>query len=84
MSAMRFEPFRDPFRETDRLVSMAASGTRAPLGMPMDVYRGSPGPDHPRGRRQPHNLREPCRAGRHTHRQHGRRRRLKVTSATCD
>ena len=40
MSVIRFEPFRDPFREFDRLMSMAASGTRAPLGMPMDVYRG--------------------------------------------
>ena len=37
MSVTRFEPFRDPFREFDRLLSMAASGTRAPLGMPMDV-----------------------------------------------
>src|SRR5258708_19169862 len=39
MSVTRFEPFRDPFREFDRLLSMAAAGTRAPLGMPMDVYR---------------------------------------------
>jgi HSP20 family protein len=46
MSVMRFEPFRDPFREIDRLVSMAASGTRAPLGMPMDVYRGEEGSYH--------------------------------------
>ena len=46
MSVMRFEPFRDPFRELDRLVSMAASGTRAPLGMPMDVYRGEDGSYH--------------------------------------
>ena len=36
MSVTRFEPFR----EFDRLFSMAASGTRAPLSMPMDVYRG--------------------------------------------
>jgi HSP20 family protein len=34
MSVLRFEPFRDPF---ERLLSMAASGTRAPLGMPIDV-----------------------------------------------
>ena len=46
MSVMRFEPFRDPFRELDRLGSMAASGTRAPLGMPLDVYRGEDGSYH--------------------------------------
>ena len=46
MSVTRFEPFRDPFRELDRLLSMAASGTRAPLGMPMDVYRGQDGSYH--------------------------------------
>jgi len=46
MSVMRFEPFRDPFRELDRLLSMAASGTRAPLGMPLDVYRGEDGSYH--------------------------------------
>ena len=46
MSVIRFEPFRDPFREFDRLMSMAASGTRAPLGMPMDVYRGQDGGYH--------------------------------------
>ena len=43
MSVLRFEPFRDPF---ERLLSMAASGTRAPLGMPMDVYRGEDGSYH--------------------------------------
>src|SRR5256886_13503708 len=46
MSVTRFEPYRDPFREFDRLFSMAASGTRAPLGMPMDVYRGEDGSYH--------------------------------------
>src|SRR2546430_17010745 len=46
MSVIRFEPFRDPFRELDRLMSVAASGTRAPLGMPMDVYRGQDGSYH--------------------------------------
>ena len=46
MSVFRFEPFRDPAREFDRLMSMAASGTRAPLGMPMDVYRGGDGSYH--------------------------------------
>ena len=34
---------RDPF---ERLFSMAATGTRAPLGMPMDVYRGEDGSYH--------------------------------------
>ena len=43
MSVLRFEPFRDPF---ERLFSMAASGTRAPLGMPMDVYRSEDGSYH--------------------------------------
>jgi HSP20 family protein len=43
MSVFRFEPFRDPARELERLMSMAASGTRAPLGMPLDVYRGEDG-----------------------------------------
>jgi len=43
MSVLRFEPFRDPF---ERLFSMAASGTRAPLGMPMDVHRGQDGSYH--------------------------------------
>ena len=28
MSVIRFEPFRDPLREFDRLMSMAASGTQ--------------------------------------------------------
>ena len=46
MSVIRFEPFRDPFRELDRLMSMAASGTRAPLGMPLDVYRSEDGSHH--------------------------------------
>ena len=46
MSVTRFEPYRDPFRELDRLISVATSGTRAPLGMPMDVYRGEDGSYH--------------------------------------
>jgi HSP20 family protein len=46
MSVLRFEPYRDPFRELDRLIAMAASGTRAPLGMPMDVYRAQDGSYH--------------------------------------
>jgi HSP20 family protein len=44
MSVIRFEPFRDPIREL--LLSMAAGGTRAPLGMPLDVYRGEDGSYH--------------------------------------
>ena len=43
MTVIRFEPFRDPF---ERLISMAATGTRAPLGMPMDVYRADDGSYH--------------------------------------
>jgi HSP20 family molecular chaperone IbpA len=43
MAAIRFEPLRDPF---ERLMSMAATGTRAPLGMPMDVYRAEDGSYH--------------------------------------
>ena len=36
MAVIRFDPLRDPF---ERLFSMAATGTRAPLAMPMDIYR---------------------------------------------
>jgi HSP20 family protein len=43
MSVIRDEPFRDPF---ERLISMAATGTRAPLAMPMDVYRSEDGSYH--------------------------------------
>ena len=39
----RFEPFRDP---VERLISMAATGTRTPLGMPMDIYRTKDGNYH--------------------------------------
>jgi HSP20 family protein len=46
MSVLRFEPCRDPFREVDRLFSMAVTGTRVPLGMPMDVYRAEDGSYH--------------------------------------
>ena len=46
MSVLRFEPYRDPFQELDRLISMAASGTRAPFGMPRDVYRAEDGSYH--------------------------------------
>jgi HSP20 family protein len=40
MAVFRFEPFRDP---VERLMSMAATGTRTPLGMPMDIYRTKDG-----------------------------------------
>jgi HSP20 family protein len=43
MSVLRYEPYRDPF---ERLFSMAATGTRAPLGMPIDVYRAEDGSYH--------------------------------------
>jgi HSP20 family protein len=43
MSVIRYEPFRDPL---ERLISMAATGTRAPLAMPMDVYRAEDGSYH--------------------------------------
>ena len=43
MAVIRFDPFRDPL---ERLLSMAATGTRAPLGMPMDVYRDGDGSYH--------------------------------------
>ena len=43
MAVIRFDPFRDPL---ERLLSMAATGTRAPLGMPMDVYRTEDGSYH--------------------------------------
>ena len=43
MAVIRFDPFRDPL---ERLISMAATGTRAPLGMPMDVYCTEDGSYH--------------------------------------
>lgn len=43
MAVIRHEPFRDPF---ERLMSMAATGTRAPLAMPMDVYGAGDGSYH--------------------------------------
>ena len=43
MSVIRYEPFRDPF---ERLISMAATRTRAPLAMAMDVYRSEDGSYH--------------------------------------
>jgi len=43
MAVIRHEPFRDPF---ERLMSLAASGTRMPQGMPIDVYRSEDGNYH--------------------------------------
>jgi len=43
MAVIRHEPFRDPF---DRLMSLAAGGARAPLAMPIDVYRSEDGTYH--------------------------------------
>ena len=43
MAVFRFEPFRDP---VERLMSMAATGTRTPLGMPIDIYRTKDGTYH--------------------------------------
>ncbi|MGY5884772.1 Hsp20/alpha crystallin family protein [Modestobacter lacusdianchii] len=40
---MRFEPFGDPFRSLDRLTSQLMSGTRTPMGMPMDVWQAEDG-----------------------------------------
>jgi HSP20 family protein len=43
MAVLRFEPFRDPF---DRLMSLATTGNRTPLGMPLDIYRTKDGSYH--------------------------------------
>lgn len=43
MSVMRFEPFGDPFRGLERLTSQLMSGTRTPMGMPMDVWQAEDG-----------------------------------------
>lgn len=43
MSVMRFDPFGDPFRAADRLTSQLVSGTRTPMGMPMDVWQADDG-----------------------------------------
>jgi HSP20 family protein len=43
MAVFRFEPFGDP---VERLLSMATTGTRTPLGMPMDIYRTKDGTYH--------------------------------------
>src|SRR3712207_1900505 len=43
MSVIRFDPFGDPFRQMDRLTNQLLSGTRTPMGMPMDVWQGDEG-----------------------------------------
>jgi HSP20 family protein len=43
MAVIRYEPFRDPF---EQLMSLAASGKRAALAMPIDVYRTEDGSYH--------------------------------------
>jgi len=43
MAVLRYEPFQDPF---DRLMSLAATGNRSPLGMPLDIYRAEDGSYH--------------------------------------
>jgi len=39
MSMLRFDPFREPLRDMDRLANQLISGTRLPSPMPMDVWR---------------------------------------------
>lgn len=39
MSILRFDPFRDPFRDLDRMTSQLVSGVRTPALMPMDAWR---------------------------------------------
>ena len=43
MSVLRFDPFADPFRNMDRLTNQMLSGTRTPMGMPMDVWQAEDG-----------------------------------------
>ncbi len=43
MSVLRFDPFGDPFRQMDRLTNQMMSGTRTPMGMPMDVWQAEDG-----------------------------------------
>ena len=43
MSVLRFDPFGDPFRQVDRLTNQLLSGTRTPMGMPMDVWQADDG-----------------------------------------
>jgi HSP20 family protein len=43
MAVLRFEPFPDPL---ERLMSLAATGTRAPRAVPIDIYRSDDGAYH--------------------------------------
>src|SRR6188472_2205920 len=43
VSVLRFDPFGDPFRQMDRLTNQLMSGTRTPMGMPMDVWQTDDG-----------------------------------------
>jgi HSP20 family protein len=43
VSVLRFDPFGDPFRQMDRLTSQLLSGTRTPMGMPIDVSQTDDG-----------------------------------------
>jgi HSP20 family protein len=43
VSVLRFDPFGDPFRHVDRLTNQLLSGTRTPMGMPMDVWQAEDG-----------------------------------------
>jgi HSP20 family protein len=43
VSVLRFDPFGDPFRQMDRLTSQLLSGTRTPMGLPMDVWQTDDG-----------------------------------------
>ena len=43
MSVLRFDPFGDPLRQVDRLTNQLLSGTRTPMGMPMDVWQADDG-----------------------------------------
>ncbi|MDP9444059.1 MAG: Hsp20/alpha crystallin family protein [Actinomycetota bacterium] len=43
MSVMHFDRFGDPLRQLDRLSSQLMSGTRTPMGMPMDVWQADDG-----------------------------------------
>lgn len=39
MAILRFDPFRDPFHDLNRLASQLVSGTRTAALMPMDAWR---------------------------------------------
>jgi HSP20 family protein len=43
VSVLRFDPFGDPFRQMDRLTNQLLTGTRTPMGMPMDVFQTDDG-----------------------------------------